>query len=305
MPQTYLDQFFLIDPANPPAVGSALTVTKLTMTDQNDDNDFDRFNNDSVNGSDIISSWPGDRVTVNVPGVGNVTYTGITFYLANGQRVFTPTDGQALESGTFVRSTFVNTQGPLLLSQLGPPCFTIGTLIDTPEGPMPVEVLRPGMAVTTRDHGAQPLRWIGRQLHRAAGAFAPVRFMAGALGNTRDLLVSQQHRMLITGWRAELLFGEPEVLAPARHLVNGDTIHLQPGGEVEYFHLLFDRHEIVTAEGIPSESFYPLGPGAEADRAIQAELHTLFPGFSRTDMHSRWQLARPVLRAHEARLLMA
>lgn len=305
MPQTFLDQFFLIDPANPPAVGSTLTVAKLTMTDQNDDNDFDRFNNDSVNGSDITSSWPGDRVTVNVPGVGNVTYTGITFYLANGQRVFTPTDGQALESGTFVGSTFVNTQGPLLLTQLGPPCFTPGTLIDTPEGPVPVEDLRPGMTVCTRDHGAQPLRWIGRQHHRAEGAFAPVRFMAGALGNTRDLLVSQQHRMLLTGWRAELLFGEPEVLAPARHLVNGDTIHLRHGGEVEYIHLLFDRHEIVTAEGIPSESFYPLGSVAEADRALQAELHALFPDATHRSGQARWRLARPVLRAHEARLLMA
>lgn len=304
MPQTYLDQFFLIDPANPPAVGSALTVAKLTMTDQNDDNDFDRFNNDSVNGSDITSSWPGDTVTVNVPGVGNVTYTGITFYLANGQRVFTPTDGQALESGTFVGSTFVNTQGPLLLSQLGPPCFTPGTLIDTPEGPVAVEDLRPGMAVTTRDHGTQPLRWVGRQSHSAVGAFAPVRFMAGALGNTRDLLVSQQHRMLITGWRAELLFGEPEVLVPARHLINGDTIHLQPGGEVEYVHLLFDRHEIVTAEDIPSESFYPLGPVAKANRAVQIELHALFPDITRRSGCSRWRLSRPVLRAHEARLLM-
>lgn len=305
MPQTFLDQFFLMDPANPPAVGSTLTVTKLTLTDQNDDNDFDRFNNDSVNGSDITASWPGDRVTVNVPGVGNVTYTGITFYLANGQRVFTPTDGQVLQSGTFVGSTFVNTQGPLLVSQLGPPCFTPGTLIDTAEGRVPVEHLRPGVAVLTRDHGAQPLRWIGRQRHHAAGAFAPVRFMAGALGNTRDLLVSQQHRMLITGWRAELLFGEPEVLAPARHLVNGDTIHLQPGGEVDYIHLLFDRHEIITAEGIPSESFYPLGPVAEADRALQAELHALFPDMTHRSGLSCWRLARPVLRSHEARLLMA
>ena len=48
-----------------------------------------------------------------------------------------------------------------------------------------------------------------------AGAGAPVLIPAGALGNTRDLLVSQQHRMLVTGWRAELMFGEPEVLVAA------------------------------------------------------------------------------------------
>ena len=182
MPTTYIDQFFAMDPANPPTAGTTLTVQKLNFIDQNDDGDIDRFDNDSVNGQDVTNSWPGDTVTINVPGVGNVTYTGTTFYLADGTRFFTPTDGQVLQSGTFVSSTFVTTQGPLDVSDLGPPCFTPGTMIETPDGPRLVEDLQPGDMVTTVDHGAQPLLWVGRTRVQAEGKLAPIRFEAGVLG---------------------------------------------------------------------------------------------------------------------------
>nr|WP_254435566.1 hypothetical protein [Ruegeria arenilitoris] len=79
MPTTYLDQFFAMDPASPPATGTLLTVEKYNLVDQNDDGDIDSSDNDSVNGIDVTRSWPGDTVTINVSGVGNVTYTGITF----------------------------------------------------------------------------------------------------------------------------------------------------------------------------------------------------------------------------------
>ena len=126
MPTNYTDQFYTFDPANPPPPGTSVTFVLYTLRDQNDDGDVDRFNNDRVNGSDVVNSYPGDTVTINVGGV-NVTYTGITFYLANGQRVFTPTDGQVLQNGTFVSATFVTTQGPVAVpTELGPACFTPG-----------------------------------------------------------------------------------------------------------------------------------------------------------------------------------
>ena len=37
MPTNYTDQFFAMDPANPPPVGTLLTVSVPTLTDQNDD----------------------------------------------------------------------------------------------------------------------------------------------------------------------------------------------------------------------------------------------------------------------------
>src|SRR5690606_20726683 len=252
MATSYLDQFYVIDASAPPPVGTAVSVVKYTLIDQNDDGDFDRFNNDSINGSDITSSYRGDTLTINVPGIGNVTYTGVTFYLANGQVVFTPNDGQVLEAGTFVSSSWVNGQGSLLASTLGPPCFVTGTHIATPNGPRRIETLVPGERVMTLDHGPQMRRWSGCRTVDCRGTYAPVRIRAGALGNSRDLVVSPEHRMLVTGWRAELHFGAPEVLVAARSLVNGDDIRRAPRAQVTYWHLLFDRHEVILAEGAPS-----------------------------------------------------
>ncbi len=108
------------------------------------------------------------------------------------------------------------------------PCFTPGTLIACEAGEVPVEALRPGDRVVTRDHGVQVVRWVGqKRLGRAELAaepkLQPVLIRAGALGAglpLRDMRVSRQHRMLVGGPRAELLFGAEEVLVRAEHLVH-------------------------------------------------------------------------------------
>lgn len=304
MPTTVEDQFYTFDPANPPPAGTQITWTTLTLTDANDDGDIDNFNNDTVNGSDVQNTWPGDTVTIDVPGVGEVTYTGTTFYLANGQRVFTPTDGQVLQNGTLVSTTFVTTEGALDLDDLAPPCFTLGTLIETPAGEVPVETLRAGDLVTTLDNGPQPVRWIGHRRVQGRGRFAPVRFAQGAVGNRRPLLVSPQHRMLVRGWRAELLFGEPELLVAALHLVDGDRVTRQPQREVDYVHLMFDRHEIVVSEGAPTESFNPGATVLRDDDAMRRELLSLFPEMDVRRPATFRCMARPTLRGREARSLL-
>ena len=301
---TYSDQFYLFDPANPPSAGSSTSYVNYNLVDQNNDGDFDRRNNDSVNGSDIQSSWAGDTVTINVPGVGNVTYTGTTFYLANGQRVFTPSDGQVLKNGTFVSSTYVNTEGPLLVPQLGPACFTAGTRIRVPGGAERIERLRPGDLVETLDHGAQVLRWIGRRKVNGTDTFAPIRIEAKVLGNSRPLLVSPQHRMLMVGWRSQLALGEAEILVAAKHLVGMAGVRKDPVAEVDYVHLLFDRHEIVFAEDAPSESFHPASQMLGSDRALYLEIMALFPGRPHMQPGAR-RGARRVATAYEARVLAA
>ncbi|UYV37328.1 Hint domain-containing protein [Rhodobacteraceae bacterium D3-12] len=304
MPTTYTDQFFIIDPYSPPAAGTAMTFNVYDLIDQNDDGDIDLNNDDSVDGQDVISSWPGDTVTVNVPGVGNITYTGTTLYLADGRQVFTPTDGQALQNGTLVGATGVTTQGPLNVSDLGPICFTPGTLIDTPEGARRIETLCVGDAVLTRDHGAQPIRWIGAQSICGKDEFAPVRFETGAVGNDAPLVVSPNHRVLVSGWQAELFCGVDEVLVAAKHLVNGLTVRIVPCETVTYLHLLCDAHEIVSAHGVWSESLYPAALQGHADRGTLREIRALFPELlvgSRTGAG----LARPMAKGFEAAMLAA
>ena len=301
MPTSYTDQFFIIDPYNPPASGTALNFVTFTMIDQNDDDDVDRFDNDSVNGFDITSSWPGDIVNVDIGGGTIISYTGITFYLSNGTQVFTPTDGQVLQNGTLSSASGVTTQGPLDIDDLGPPCFAAGTRIETVQGMTPVEQIEVGDLVRTLDNGLQPVRWCGHSGVPALDRRAPIRFAAGAIGNSRELLVSPQHKVLVSGWRAELFFGAPEVLVAATHLINADTIHRAPRRYVDYHHLMFDAHEILLAEGIPTESFYP-GKYILRDDDLREEVTALFPEMIHAATHG-WETARPIVRSAEAKML--
>jgi Ca2+-binding RTX toxin-like protein len=157
-------------------------------------------------------------------------------------------------------------------------CFASGTMIRTPKGEVAIEDLCPGDLVETFDHGAQPIRWIGSTIVPARDHLAPIRIARGVLGNHRDLLVSPQHRMLLTGWQSELLYGDTETLIAAKHLINDTTIRRQTGGFVTYFHMLFDAHELVWAEGALSESFHPGVAGLNAlSKTAQAEIFELFP----------------------------
>ena len=127
-------------------------------------------------------------------------------------------------------------------------------MIDTISGARAIETLNVGDLIETLDDGAQPIRLIVRDTFRAVGDLAPIRFATGAIGNDAPLLVSPQHRMLISGWQAELFYGQEEVLVAAKHLVNDTSITRQEGGMIDYIHLLFDTHQIVFGAGVPSES---------------------------------------------------
>ncbi|MCC7321293.1 MAG: Hint domain-containing protein [Rubellimicrobium sp.] len=243
-------------------------------------------------------------------GPGNVTVAGGAGYdtldlgkLADLSTLVITADGPSGKTGTVTLK-----DGSLLsFSEIeNIICFTPGTLIATPQGARPVETLVPGDLVVTRDHGLQPVRWSGRRTVAGIGRFAPVRIRPGTVpGLERDLLVSPQHRMLFQGYRAELLFGEGEVLASARHLVDGLAVTTEEVAEVTYVHLLFDRHEIIYAEGAATESFHPgeIGLSALAEPARE-EVFALFPEL-RSMPARAGNTARRCLKRPEALLLRA
>ncbi|MFS4582386.1 Hint domain-containing protein [Phaeobacter sp. C3_T13_0] len=196
------------------------------------------------------------------------------------------------------------------------PCFTPGSRILTPEGTVAVEDLEVGDRVLTRDGGPQTVRWTARRTINTADLarrpqFQPIVIEAGALGNdgaenvpNRDLTVSPQHRMLLTGSRAELLFGSNEVLVAAVHLINDRNIRRARALDVTYIHLLFDHHEIVCVDGAWSESFQPGDLTlAGMDEAQRSELINLFPEL--VTMGRAFPTARRTLRSHEARVLLS
>lgn len=193
-------------------------------------------------------------------------------------------------------------------------CFTPGALIDTAKGQVKVEDLRPGDHVLTRDHGYQPLAWVGRrdlsaEDLAACAAAAPVRIEAGALGANlpdRDLIVSPRHRMLITGARAELMFGEREVLVTAADLMHLPGVTQLAPEATSYIHVMCEAHQIIRAEGSWTESFQP----GEAvlntlDAQTRAELLDLFPELATQAGQAQFHAARPVLNETEARTLFA
>ncbi|MEL6648414.1 MAG: Hint domain-containing protein, partial [Pseudomonadota bacterium] len=182
-------------------------------------------------------------------------------------------------------------------------CFVRGTQIATRRGSVPIEELKVGDEVITMDHGFKVLRWIGSTTVPATGAFAPVVIRKGVMGNERDLRVSPQHRMLVRGWHVELMFDQKEALVPAKALINDETVFALEGGTVEYLHMMFDRHELVYAEGIPSESFHPghVGLGSFAEETRE-EILTLFPEL-RDNLGSYSEHVRPSLRFREAKVL--
>jgi len=133
--------------------------------------------------------------------------------------------------------------------------FARGTHITVASGAqVPIEDLKVGDQVLTRDAGAKAVRWIGETTLRAVGDFAPVVIREGALFNTRDLMLSPDHRLFIYQREDRLGAGRAEVLVKVRHLINGDTVVQQDGGFVNYFQILFDDHQIIYAEGIAAET---------------------------------------------------
>jgi Ca2+-binding RTX toxin-like protein len=245
-----------------------------------------------------------DTLTVDISGMG----------WARIDLVYSPTDS---EDGTI---TFFDQFGAVIgtltftdIENLVIVCFTPGTQILTDRGTVAVEALAPGDLVMTRDNGLQPLRWVGsRKLScaelQARPELQPVRIGAGALvgaGPDRTMLVSPQHRVLIEGARAEMFFGESEVLVPAKHLTGlAEVTRALPAEGVTYVHILFDQHEIVQSDGIWSESFQPAERTLSSlDEAARSEVLAIFPELAR-DV-SGFPAARLSLKAHEAKVLVS
>ncbi|MBB06433.1 MAG: hemolysin-type calcium-binding protein [Pseudooceanicola sp.] len=192
-------------------------------------------------------------------------------------------------------------------------CFTPGTRIATPYGATPVEQLREGDKVLTKDNGPQEIWWSGARRMTGARLYAmphlrPIRIRAGAFGIQRpddELLVSPEHRMLVKGSAARALFNTPEVLVAARDLVNGRTIMQDTQlREVTYIHLLLESHQVIWANNVETESFHPANATLAAlDDHDRARLLEGLPDL-RADLHSYGGYARRNLSKAETAILM-
>jgi hypothetical protein len=176
-------------------------------------------------------------------------------------------DFQLNPSQSFNGSTLTITSGQLSLA-----CFRAGTHIMTEDGPCAVEDLRVGDRVPTQLHGDPlPIIWIGHRTidcrrHPMPARVWPIRVAAHAFGPSmpqRDLYLSPDHAVFVN-----------DVLIPVKHLVNGGTVAQVPVDEATYYHIELPQHDVVLAEGLPTESYLETGDRANfANGGSVARLH--------------------------------
>jgi hypothetical protein len=139
-------------------------------------------------------------------------------------------------------------------------CFGQGTLVLTNDGEVPIDALTVGVPVITLN-GAFPIKWIGRKTLKRNGsetwhpAAVPVRVSRFAIDDhtpRRDLYLSEEHALFIDG-----------ALIPVKHLVNGRSIVFDNSSHLSetlvYYHVELDTHQVMFAEGAPTETFLYTG----------------------------------------------
>lgn len=137
--------------------------------------------------------------------------------------------------------------------------------VRTPCGPRHVANLRPGDLIVTRDNGLQPVRLIwSRKVTEAEMAadpsLAPVCLKPRCIGPMmpqRDLWVAGDHRILIPGYRLADIPDTSAALLPAREIAGtSDAAYVDRArGEMLFYNLVFDDHQVFSANGLPVESF--------------------------------------------------
>ena len=160
-----------------------------------------------------------------------------------------------------------------------PVCLTAGAMVLTATGPRPVETLAEGDLLQVADGGLRPVRAVLRNrvsvaAQKADPALRPVEIAAGAFADglpRQRMRVSLQHAFLAVDARPN---GRGEVLVRARHLA--DEMGLArlvetPRANVTYYHLVMDRHELINADGVWTETVFA-GPEALAADPVLSEM---------------------------------
>ncbi|MEP3785946.1 Hint domain-containing protein [Ascidiaceihabitans sp.] len=261
------------------------------------DSDRDTVVTTNFSGSDVIYNFDltdsGDGTTIDQLDVSGLI-DGAGDPVNAWDVVVTDTNGDGTGDAilTFPNGESITLQGVLAsqvdsapeLNAMGIPCFTAGTQIATPMGDIAVEDLSVGDLVATVEYGPRPVRWItnsdlGDQSGPLSDNVMPVRIKPGTMGNSRPLVVSPQHCILMTDAQT----GE-NIYVKAKHLAEETCMASFARGlkRVTYVHVLLGQHATLISNDIPSESFYP-GPMAIKMLSIlkRAKLYSLVPDLTR------------------------
>lgn len=187
------------------------------------------------------------------PYIGSANAGSFVVRVSSGASITDPTlvtsGGQLLVSGGTVTTTDPD------------PCFLAGTVIETAKGGINVEDIRIGDEILTLVNGVKETRaviWAGKaeamirpDLPNDLSGY-PVRIVKDALGENlpfKDMLITSEHCLYLEG-----------AFVPVRMLINGITVFYDTTiRQYEYFHIETERHSIISADGVWSESYLDTG----------------------------------------------
>lgn len=257
----------------------------------------------------IQAYYNGDTLDDPVNGSGYSGFSSTATRVGNGEDLGNETGGLSIQrTSTGFTGDAIPTPGAENV------CFANGTRIQTDKGFIPIERLRVGDLVRTLDAGMQPLRWIFARRVSPAEMMQKEKLRPIKVELQRPekhaqeapLIVSRQHRVLVQGKIAQRMFGAEQLLVPAKDLIGSDAAAMcTTTRAVTYFHLLFDTHHILNANGIAAESLF-IGPQSTnaLSQAAHEELEILFPsdgpGFEMPNMAP----ARPFAAGRKVRKLI-
>ena len=132
--------------------------------------------------------------------------------------------------------------------------FAAGTMISTKDGAQPVDWLRSGDMVLTRDNGYQPILHFAQvSLQRGhAPEHAPLRLAAHAFGADmpeRALTVTAGSQILLADPQLDLWFGEAEMFASADQ-ISSALCPREAGAAQTLTAIVFMEPEVILAEGL-------------------------------------------------------
>ncbi|ANT60642.1 type I secretion protein [Salipiger sp. CCB-MM3] len=144
--------------------------------------------------------------------------------------------------------------------------FARGTLIQTARGPIAIEDLLPGDYIET-SRGVQSVTWIGSTTYvpgvrsERSALDTLTRVTAEAYGVGRpgsDLLLGPAARMVVKNAKLRSLLGKDSVMVPVSDEADWDRIvPVTPGGAVQLYHLMVQRHATIRVGGIEMETYHP------------------------------------------------
>lgn len=131
--------------------------------------------------------------------------------------------------------------------------IAFGTYVNSYHFDMAIEYLIQGDVIQAKGEGFSEVKWVGFNLAPNEMVFFPKM----SIGNTANIYLEPNHRVLLHGCWVMNRLGISEILVPAKYLIGWKGIEQRCGIVSHIFHILLERHSILDIEGACVETLAP------------------------------------------------